>query len=97
MTPHGPICLPNYLQTFPSLKENSGEDPANHVMTFHLWCSSNNIMDESSLKVISVHTHWSINQSLFKEETTKEQCLDWFLRSLISILAKDVGLHLYPK
>jgi hypothetical protein len=47
MTPHGPICLPNYLQIFQNLKENPGEDPANHVMTFHLWCSSNNIMDDS--------------------------------------------------
>lgn len=24
-----------------------GEDPSNHVMTFHLWCSSNSLNDDS--------------------------------------------------
>ena len=24
-----------------------GECPQNHIMTFHLWCSSNNIVDDS--------------------------------------------------
>jgi hypothetical protein len=27
--------------------EKPGEDPKNHVMTFHLWCSSNSLMDDS--------------------------------------------------
>ena len=26
---------------------NPGEDPSNHVMTFHLWCSSNSLNDDS--------------------------------------------------
>jgi hypothetical protein len=30
-------------------------------------------------------------RSLCKAETTKQQCLDWFLRSLVSLLAKDVA------
>ena len=30
---------------------NPGEDPNNHVMTFHLWCSSKSIMDDS------IHLH----------------------------------------
>jgi hypothetical protein len=41
---------------------------------------------------ISDHIHeWRRRRSLCKEETTKEQCLDWFLKSLVSILAKDVA------
>jgi hypothetical protein len=28
---------------------------------------------------------------LFKEETTKEQRLDWFLKSLVFVIAKDVS------
>jgi hypothetical protein len=151
MTPHGLQCLPNYLQTFPSLKEKQGEDPANHIMTFHLWCSSNNIMDDSirlrlfqrtltgpstkwyveeksgshvtfeslakafltffqlpihhdnglellsefkqtSATHIADHIHeWHRRRSLCKAETTKEQCLNWFLKSLVSLLAKDVA------
>jgi hypothetical protein len=38
------------------------------------------------------HIHeWRQHHSLCKEETTKERCLDWFLKSLISMLAKDVA------
>jgi hypothetical protein len=47
MTPHGLQCPPNYLWTYQSLKERVGDDHANHVMEFHLWCSSNIIMDDS--------------------------------------------------
>jgi hypothetical protein len=39
-----PTKLPSDI---PKFEGKSGEDPANHVMTFHLWFSSNNIMDES--------------------------------------------------
>jgi hypothetical protein len=41
---------------------------------------------------ISDHIHeWCQRRSLCKAKTTKEQRLDWFLKSLISILAKDVA------
>jgi hypothetical protein len=42
--PNMPTKLPSDI---PKFEGKSGEDPANHVMTFHLWCSSNNIMDDS--------------------------------------------------
>jgi hypothetical protein len=32
----------------PKFEGKTGEDLSNHVMTFHLWCSSNNIMDDSN-------------------------------------------------
>ena len=44
---------------------------------------------QTSTMHISNHIHercW--HPSLCKEETTKEQCLDWFLKSLIPILPK---------
>jgi hypothetical protein len=37
----------NFLLIFQNLTETMAEDPNNHVMTFHLWCSSNSLMDDS--------------------------------------------------
>jgi hypothetical protein len=45
--PTWPAMQPNFHQTYQSLKGKAGDDPANHVMTFHLWCSSNSIMEDS--------------------------------------------------
>ena len=39
-----PAKLPSDI---PKFEERSGEDPDNHVMNFHLWCSSNSLMDDS--------------------------------------------------
>jgi hypothetical protein len=39
-----PAKLPSDI---PKFDGNPGEDPNNHVMTFHLWCSSNSLMDDS--------------------------------------------------
>jgi hypothetical protein len=39
-----PTKLPSDI---PKFEGKAGDDPANHVMNFHLWCSSNNIMDDS--------------------------------------------------
>jgi hypothetical protein len=46
---------------------------------------------QTSATHIVDHIHeWRRRRSLCKEETTKQQCLDWFLRSLVSLLGKDV-------
>jgi hypothetical protein len=42
--PAMPTKLPSDILNF---EGKAGEDPSNHIMTFHLWCSSNNIMDDS--------------------------------------------------
>jgi hypothetical protein len=42
--PTMPTKIPSYILKF---EENAGDDPTNHIMTFHLWCSSNNIMYDS--------------------------------------------------
>jgi hypothetical protein len=39
-----PTKLPSYI---PKFDGKPREDPKNHVMTFHLWCSSNSLMDYS--------------------------------------------------
>ena len=39
-----PTKLPSDI---PKFEGKAGEDPANHIMTFHLWCSSNSLMDDS--------------------------------------------------
>jgi hypothetical protein len=39
-----PAKLPSDI---PKFDGKSREDPKNHVMTFHLWCSSNSLMDDS--------------------------------------------------
>ena len=39
-----PRKLPSNI---PKFHGKLGEDPKNHVMTFHCWCSSNSLMDDS--------------------------------------------------
>jgi hypothetical protein len=47
---------------------------------------------KTSTTHISNHIHeWRRRCSLCKAETTKQQCLDWFLRSLVPLLTKDVA------
>jgi hypothetical protein len=47
---------------------------------------------QTSATHIADHIHeWRRRRSLCKAETTKQQCLDWFLRSLVSLLGKDVA------
>jgi hypothetical protein len=146
--PTMPTKLPSDI---PKFEGKVGDDPTNHIMTFHLWFSSNNIMDDSvrlrlfqctltgpstkwyveekygshvtfeslakafltffqlpichdnGLKLLSEfkqtsathiadHIHeWRRRRSLCKAEATKQQCLNWFLKSLVSLLAKDVA------
>lgn len=46
-TPWWP-AIPHKLSSYiPKFNGNPGEDPSNHVMTFHLWCSSNTLKDDS--------------------------------------------------
>jgi len=45
-----PWCqvIPRKLPSdIPKFNGNPGEDPSNHIMTFHLWCSSNTLNDDS--------------------------------------------------
>jgi hypothetical protein len=42
--PAMPTKLPSDI---PKFEGKAGDDPTNHFMNFHLWCSSNNIVDDS--------------------------------------------------
>ena len=39
-----PTKLPSDILKF---EAKAGEDPTDHITTFHLWCSSNSLMDDS--------------------------------------------------
>jgi hypothetical protein len=45
--PTWPTMPSKFPSNIPKFEGKPGDDPANHIMTFHLWFSSNNIMDDS--------------------------------------------------
>ena len=51
--PPMPTKLPSYI---PKFEGKAGEDPHNHIMSFHLRCSSNNILDDSVRLRLLQHT-----------------------------------------
>jgi hypothetical protein len=46
-SPHWLVIPAKLLSNIPKFDGKPGEDPNNHVMNFHLWCSSNSLMDDS--------------------------------------------------
>jgi hypothetical protein len=46
-SPHWPVILSKLSFDIPKFDDRPREDPNNHVMNFHLWCSSNSLMDNS--------------------------------------------------
>jgi hypothetical protein len=46
-SPQWPAIPAKLPSDIPKFDGKEGEDPNNHVMTFHLWCSSNSLMDDS--------------------------------------------------
>ena len=42
--PPVPTKMPSYI---PKFEGKNGEDLADHITTFHLWCSSNSLIDDS--------------------------------------------------
>jgi hypothetical protein len=45
--PHWPPMPTKLTLDIPKFKGKPGEDPGDHVTTFHLWCSSNSLRDDS--------------------------------------------------
>ena len=58
-----PTKLPSYI---PKFEGKFGEDPGDHITTFHLWCSSNSLNDDTvrlrffQRTVTSAATKWYI-------------------------------------
>jgi hypothetical protein len=46
-SPQWPAIPAKLPSDIPKFDGKAGEDPNNHVMNFHLWCSSNSLMDDS--------------------------------------------------
>ena len=46
-SPHWPQMPRKLPSNAPKFDGTPGEDPKNHVMTFHCWCCSNSLMDDS--------------------------------------------------
>jgi hypothetical protein len=46
-SPQWPAIPAKLPSDIPKFDGKPGEDPNNHVMNFHLWCSSNSLMDDS--------------------------------------------------
>ena len=46
-SPVWPVILAKLPFDILKFDGNPGKDPSNHVMNFHLWCSSNSLMDDS--------------------------------------------------
>jgi hypothetical protein len=46
-SPHWSVLSAKLPSDIPKFDCKLGEDPNNHVMSFHLWCSSNSLMDDS--------------------------------------------------
>ena len=40
----------------PKFERKLGEYPSNHIMTFHLWCFSNSLLDDSIRIILFQHT-----------------------------------------
>ena len=54
-----PTCPPfrtKLPSDIPKFKGKNGEDPGDHVTTFHLWCSSNSLNEESIRLRLFQHT-----------------------------------------
>ena len=54
--PWWPIILHKLPSDIPKFNGNPGGDPSNHVMTFHLWCSSKSLKDDSVRLCLSQRT-----------------------------------------
>jgi hypothetical protein len=65
--PNMPTKLPFDI---PKFEGKMCEDPANHIMSFHLWCSSNNIMEYSICLILFQRTltgpsaKWYVDEKL---------------------------------
>lgn len=83
----------------PKFEGKAGDDPTNHVMTFHLWCSSNSIMDDSIRLRLFQCTLTSPSAKWYVEEksgshTTFESLAKAFLTFFQLPIYHDNGLEL---
>lgn len=77
-----PTMPTKFLSDIPKFEGNFGEDPTNHIHSFHMWCSSNSITDDS------------IHLRLFQRTLTRD-VVKWYVdqptssHSTFAMLAKE--------
>jgi hypothetical protein len=54
--PHWPPMPTKFPSDIPKFEAKPNEDPGDHVTTFHLWCSSNSLRDDSIQLHLFQHT-----------------------------------------
>jgi hypothetical protein len=54
--PHWPPMPTKFPSDIPKFEAKPNEDPGDHVTTFHLWCSSNSLKDDSVQLQLFQHT-----------------------------------------
>jgi hypothetical protein len=94
--PAMPTKLPSDI---PKFEGKAGDDPTNHVIIFHLWCSSNNIMDDSIILRLFQHTLIGPSTKWYVEEklgsyATFESLAKAFLTFFQLPIHHDNGLEL---
>jgi hypothetical protein len=78
--PNVPIKFPSYILKF---EGKPMDDPTNHVMTLHLWFSSNNIMDDSirlslfQRNLIFSSTKWYVDEKAGSHVTFESLAKDF--------------------
>ena len=55
-SPYWPVIPAKLPSSIPNFDDRLREDSNNHVMTFHIWCSSNSLMDDSIRLRLFQHT-----------------------------------------
>ena len=59
----------------PNIEGKQAEDPSNHIMTFHLWCSSNSIIEDTirlrlfQRTLMGVAMKWYVEKPLASHRT----------------------------
>jgi hypothetical protein len=88
-----PTKLPSNI---PKFEANLNKDPGNHVTTFHLWCSSNSLKDDSvqlrlfQRTVIGSVVKWYIELDHSRYSSFDELAMD-FLNHFQLPVRYDVG------
>jgi len=54
--PHLPAMLTKFPSDIPTFEGKPGKDPGEHMINFHLWCSSNSLRDDSVQLHLFQHT-----------------------------------------
>jgi hypothetical protein len=96
---HGPPVPTKLPSDIPKFEGKNGEDPGDHVTTFHLWCSSNSLNDDSirlrlfQRTLIGVAVKWYIELPRGAYGTFS-QLVMVFLNHFQLPIRYDVGLEL---